>query len=130
MNVSKLRLMALPFIVLALVACSNTGSYGGNTNSGYGNKEVANDDQTNTAATTVLIQNFTFNPPMLTISAGDAVEFVNEDSAPHTATANNGSFNTDNLTKGQSKTVVFSDPGTFEYFCAIHPNMKGTVVVQ
>jgi plastocyanin len=79
---------------------------------------------------TVTIKNFAFSPASLDISAGDNVTFVNEDGAPHTATANDGSFDTGRLSSGQSATVTFNSAGEFAYFCQFHPNMKATIVVQ
>ncbi|MEJ6401669.1 cupredoxin domain-containing protein [Yoonia sp. 2307UL14-13] len=78
---------------------------------------------------TVAIRDFAFAPANLTISAGDTVRFVNEDSAPHTATADNGSFDTGRLSGGQAASLKFSSAGTFSYFCAVHPNMKGSITV-
>lgn len=77
----------------------------------------------------VQIANFAFSPANLTISAGDSVTFTNADSAPHTATADNGSFDTGRLSGGQSATLTFSAAGTYSYFCAVHPNMKGVITV-
>jgi len=78
----------------------------------------------------VLIKNFAFEPADLTINAGDSVEFINEDSAPHTATADNGSFDTGNLRRGQKATLTFATAGTYSYFCAVHPRMKGSLTVN
>ena len=75
------------------------------------------------------ISNFRFNPASLTIHVGDTVTWTNQDSVQHTATANNHSFDTGLLKKGQSASHTFSAAGTFTYFCAVHPYMKGTVVV-
>ncbi len=78
----------------------------------------------------VTIKNFSFEPANLTINAGDTVVFTNEDGAPHTATANNGSFDTGNLRRGQNASLTFSAAGTYAYFCEIHPNMKGSITVN
>ena len=80
-------------------------------------------------AKTVEISGFKFSPANLSVKAGDTVQFVNMDGAPHTATAKDGSFDTGRLGKGQSKAVTFSKKGTFDYFCAVHPNMKGKITV-
>lgn len=82
------------------------------------------------ASHTVRITNFTFEPANLTIAAGDSVTFVNEDSAPHTATADSGAFDTGNLGRGQSATLTFNGGGSFAYFCQIHPRMRGTLTVS
>ena len=78
----------------------------------------------------VKIKGFAFEPANLSINAGDSVVFTNEDSAPHTATADNGSFNTGRLDRGQAATLTFSGTGTFSYFCEFHPNMKAAITVS
>ena len=80
-------------------------------------------------ATSVPIKDFAFKPASVTVSVGDTVTWTNQDQAPHTATANDGSFDTGNLDKGQSGSHTFSKAGTFAYICSVHPSMKGTVVV-
>ena len=80
-------------------------------------------------AHTVTISNFAFQPASLTISAGDSVTFVNEDSAPHTATDTGGAWDTGRLARGQSRTFTFNAAGSFNYFCAIHPSMTATLTI-
>lgn len=81
------------------------------------------------AATGVTIQNFAFAPQAVTVPAGTTITWTNEDSAPHTATALDGAFDTGTLKQGHSSTITFAKAGTFSYICSIHPFMKGTVVV-
>ncbi len=75
------------------------------------------------------IADYSFTPATLTVHVGDTVTWTNNGPAPHTATANNGSFNTGTLQKGQSASHTFTQAGTFAYICTIHPFMHGTVVV-
>lgn len=77
----------------------------------------------------VTIADFSFTPFTITVNVGGTVLWSNNGPSDHTATANNGSFNTGVLKKGQSASVTFHLPGTFDYHCAIHPFMHGTVVV-
>ena len=79
--------------------------------------------------TTVTIADFSFTPASITIHVGDTVTWTNHGPSAHTATANNGSFNTGVLQKGQSASHTFTTAGTFAYICSIHPFMHGTVVV-
>ena len=79
---------------------------------------------------TVTIKGFAFEPANLAIAVGDSVTFTNEDGAPHTATADNGAFDTDRLDRGQSATLTFGSAGSFSYFCAFHPNMKGSIEIS
>lgn len=76
------------------------------------------------------IEGFAFKPATINVSVGDTVTFTNRDGAPHTATAVNGSFRTGTLRRGQSESITFNSAGTYAIFCAIHPAMKGTVVVK
>ena len=78
----------------------------------------------------VTIADFSFSPASLTIDQGDTVTWVNNGPTPHSATANNGSFNTGILKKGQSASHTFDQAGTYSYYCQPHPYMKATIVVQ
>jgi plastocyanin len=78
----------------------------------------------------VSISGFAFHPPTVTVNVGDTVTWTNKDSIAHTATANNGSFDTEAIGPGSSDSVTFNSAGTFGYHCEIHPSMHGTVVVE
>jgi plastocyanin len=80
-------------------------------------------------AVSVSIHDFTFDPGTITIQPGTTVTWTNNDSATHTATADDGSFDSGNLATGQSFSMTFDTPGTYTYHCAIHPNMTATIVV-
>lgn len=77
---------------------------------------------------TVTIQGFAFSPAALTVAAGDTVTFVNQDSAPHTATG--GGFDTGRLNKGQSAKVTIGAAGEFAYKCNFHPSMTGVITAN
>ena len=78
----------------------------------------------------VEIEGFQFQPAELTIARGASVTWKNRDSAPHTATADDMSWNTTRLAGGtDSAPIVFDTAGTFPYFCEVHPTMTGTIVV-
>jgi plastocyanin len=77
----------------------------------------------------VTMINFAFSPASVTVNVGDTVTWTNQDDAPHNATANDGSFKTPDINKGQSASHTFNSPGTFSYICTIHPNMHGTIRV-
>lgn len=80
-------------------------------------------------AKTVKIAGFAFKPGTVTVSRGTTVTFSNSDSAPHTATRR-GSFDTGRIGPGGAKSVKLSRKGTFSYLCAIHPSMRGKIVVK
>lgn len=75
------------------------------------------------------ITDFKYKPVTLTVKAGSTVTWVNNDSAPHTATAA-GDFDTGTLKQGDKKTLKLAKPGTYAYICEFHPFMKATVVVR
>ncbi len=83
-------------------------------------------------ANTVVIDNFTFDPPVLTVAAGTEVVWVNHDDVPHTATSTvkPRAFDSGALDTDQTFSHVFSAPGEYEYFCAVHPHMTGRVIVK
>lgn len=78
----------------------------------------------------VAISGFAFAPETVTVSVGDTVTWSNSDAANHTATADDGSFDTGTISSGSTKSVTFSAAGTFAYHCTIHASMTATVVVQ
>lgn len=82
------------------------------------------------ATVEVTIQGMKFDPADLAIKAGDTVTFTNQDGVPHTATADDGSFDTGRLTRGKSASLTFSAKGSYAYHCAVHPTMKGKITVS
>jgi plastocyanin len=78
----------------------------------------------------VPIREFLYVPNPLEISRGTTVTWTNEDSTPHTATATEGAFDSAYMAQGDTWSFTFDAPGTFDYFCAFHPLMRATVVVQ
>jgi plastocyanin len=77
----------------------------------------------------VVIQDFAFAPKTATINAGESVTWLNIDAFNHTATSDNGAFDTGAIPAGGNKTVSFSLAGSYAYHCSIHPTMKGTILV-
>jgi plastocyanin len=71
-----------------------------------------------------------FQPDAIEVGVGDSVTWTNDDSEGHTVTANDGSFNSGIMTVGDEFSTTFETAGTFDYFCAIHPEMTGTVTVS
>jgi plastocyanin len=71
-----------------------------------------------------------YNPNPIAIAVGGTVTWMNNDSIAHTSTGNNGEWDSGAVTPGASFSKTFASAGTFQYHCAIHPNMVGTVTVQ
>ena len=79
----------------------------------------------------VTIQNFAFSPADVTAKVGDTITWTNNDSTGHTATVKgNESCTTPTLGNGASGSITFSQAGTYDFFCKIHPNMTGKITVS
>jgi plastocyanin len=71
-----------------------------------------------------------YAPVEVSISAGDTVEWLNRDGERHTVTALDGAFDSGLMARGMTYALDFEVPGTFEYGCTIHPEMRGRVIVS
>lgn len=81
----------------------------------------------------IAIKNFAFSPAILTIKTGTTVTWMNQDGAVHQIASDPGTpvaFNSGLLDTGKSYPFTFTQPGTYTYFCTVHPSMKGTIIVQ
>jgi plastocyanin len=83
-----------------------------------------------TSGPTVHIKDFAYHPASLTVAPGTTVKFVNDDGEAHTVTAVDKSFDSAGMDSGDAWTHTFTKPGTYAYFCALHPYMKGTIIVR
>src|SRR5690349_13818526 len=81
-------------------------------------------------ANEIVIQNFAFEPSTLTVKVGEKVTWVNRDDEPHTATATDKRFNSKTLENGDRFSTEFTAPGTYKYYCALHPKMTGQIIVK
>ena len=90
-------------------------------------RQEASDEPSDTQ---VSIQNMQFSPATITIKAGESVTWQHNDVAPHVVKANDGGFSSDNLSRGQTFSQTFEQPGIYNYYCALHPSMRGEVVVE
>jgi len=77
------------------------------------------------ADTEVLIDQFTFTPQRFTVKAGTTVTWINEDDVPHTIASSSKLFKSKALDTGDKFSFTFTTPGTYEYFCSVHPHMMG-----
>ncbi|MGH7187976.1 MAG: cupredoxin domain-containing protein [Acetobacteraceae bacterium] len=80
----------------------------------------------------VVIDQHMFMPAMITIHPGDKVTWINKDSDPHSVFSDDRgkTFRSDVLDTGDSFSLAFAHPGTFGYYCSVHPYMQGTIVVK
>jgi plastocyanin len=78
----------------------------------------------------VNIDEFAFAPQHATVKAGTTVTWINEDDAPHTVASSSKLFKSKALDTGDKFSFTFTTPGTYEYFCSLHPHMMGAIVVE
>ena len=78
----------------------------------------------------VTIDNYTFTPKELTIPAGTQVTWTNKDDVPHTVVSVDKKFKSKALDTGEAFSFTFTDPGTYAYYCSIHPTMTAKVIVK
>lgn len=80
--------------------------------------------------TDVKIDNFSFTPSTVTVSAGTTVRWTNRDDIPHTVASDDNTFKSNALDTDDEFSYTFTKPGTYSYFCSLHPKMTGKIVVQ
>ena len=99
--------------------------------SGCSQQEV-DTQRTNQEPNTVIIKDFAFMPQKLSVDAGTMVTWKHDDKVIHDVAATNplGSFTSENMQRGDKFTITFSEPGEYEYYCSIHPSMKGKIIVK
>src|SRR5882762_7727625 len=85
---------------------------------------------TPSTANQVAVENFSFQPGTLTIKAGTTVTWVNHDDEPHTVNENNKTFKSGTLDTDAKFSYKFTSPGTYSYFCSLHPRMTGQIIVK
>ena len=78
----------------------------------------------------IKIDNFTYGPAELTVPVGTTVMWANHDDIPHTVVSTDKVFKSKVLDTDEKFSYTFSKPGTYPYFCSVHPKMTGKVIVQ
>jgi len=127
-----MRLVALGGLVLAVAACgpaAATTTPAGSVVPPAGAGAAPASAAAAGAGAAIKIVDFNFDPSTITVKAGTTVTWTNSGTAPHTVTADDGSFSSQSLATGGTFQQAFATPGTFAYHCAIHPSMKASVVV-
>jgi plastocyanin len=77
------------------------------------------------------IKDFAFNPPTITVKSGEQITWINRDEEPHTVVSVEKQFKKSTaLDTDQEFTITAGAPGTYTYFCSVHPKMTGTIVVE
>jgi plastocyanin len=93
--------------------------------------EMKNDASTSDKQNRIEIKDFAFNPQTITVKSGEKVIWINRDEEPHTVVSVGKQFKKSTaLDTDQEFTITAGAPGTYEYFCSVHPKMTGTIVVE
>jgi plastocyanin len=109
--------IGLLFLAVGIAALSNDGS-----------RAVAGDNETQ--GTKITIDNFSFTPAEVTVPVGATVTWVNHDDVPHTVVSNDKKFKSKALDTDDTFSFTFSQAGTYEYYCSVHPKMTAKVTVK
>jgi plastocyanin len=87
-------------------------------------------DSTSSKQNTIEIKDFAFNPQTITVKSGQTITWINRDEEPHTVVSVEKQFKKSSaLDTDQTFTITTGAPGTYTYFCSVHPKMTGTIVV-
>ena len=115
----RLRVITLVVVIAAVLAACGTSD---------DDLQRTAAPATGTAAATVVIDDMAFSPETVEISAGDTLAWVWRDSATHDVAFDDGVASPKQTSGSRQRT--FTQPGTYDYVCTLHPNMRGTVVVR
>ena len=92
---------------------------------------TSSDDESAAPSSRVDITAMQFQPAAIRVKAGETVTWVNQEAMPHTITSSSGDLlASDRLGRGGSYAHTFTDPGTYTYYCSLHPSMIGEVIVE
>jgi plastocyanin len=131
-------LLALIIIIIIIIAAGvyiySTQSSRTNVQTGVNNssnQSIGNNSSNMTsAATTITIQNMTFNPDKITVRSGTNIQWINNDNTQHQIMSDTGSFQSNILNPGDSYNFFFAKTGIYGYHDALNPTVTGTIIVQ
>jgi plastocyanin len=124
-----MRLRASAAVLLAVLA-AGCGSSSSNNNSSMTNPSPSNGATVTIVSGARSLTTTAYSPNPISVSVGTTIMWVNNDSTAHTATSNNGAFDTGAISAGGSFSKQFSTAGSFPYHCSFHPGMVATINVQ
>ena len=125
-------LVSLLIVIIAISGCTQNQQINSNKKESSLVTDTQTINQPQIEGTyNIEISNFAFNPSEIKIKKGETVVWINRDSAPHTVTSDSGNeINSPQLSNEQVYSHLFSNTGTFNYYCSVHPSMKATVIVE
>jgi len=93
--------------------------------------EMTDGGKSDTGQNKIEIKDFAFNPQTITVKSGEKITWINRDEEPHTVVSVEKQFKKSSaLDTDQEFTVIAGAPGTYTYYCSVHPKMTGTIVVK
>jgi plastocyanin len=96
----------------------------------FSTTQIARAADANPSGAEIKIDNFTFAPQTVTVQVGTKITWTNSDDIPHTVVSSDNSFKSKTLDTDEKFSFTPTKPGTYSYFCSIHPKMTATVVVE
>ena len=115
---SKIKIAALLCGISSLPLFAYAGDMKNTGSSGAGENKIE-------------IKDFAFNPQTITVKSGEKITWINRDEEPHAVVSVGKKFQrSPGLDTDQEFSIIAGAPGTYEYFCSVHPKMTGTIVVQ
>jgi plastocyanin len=127
MGTARLLPLLACLLLVAMAGLAGCGSDGGG---GYGSSRDSTAGSSG-AARSVSIEDFIYEPASVVVPQGTKLTFTNHDSSPHTATSTeSGAFESGTIKEDRTGSITLEKPGTFSYYCAFHPFMKGKIVVE
>jgi len=92
--------------------------------------QIARAAEEKNAAASITIDNFSFTPKEVTVAVGTTITWVNHDDVPHTVVSPDKKFRSKALDTDDQFSFTFTDAGTYNYFCSVHPIMTGKIIVK
>ena len=93
--------------------------------------EMKDTDSIATGGNRIEIKDFAFNPQTITVKSGEKITWINRDEEPHTIVSVEKQFKKSSaLDTDQEFTITAGPPGTYTYYCSVHPKMTGTIVIE
>jgi plastocyanin len=119
--------MVLVGLAVSLIGCGGGGTDSTSSGSSSGAKAAAPSQ----SAEAVTISEYEYAPASIAVPVGAVVKITNTDSTAHTLTSKeSGVFESGPIEPGKTGQIKLEKPGTFAYYCAFHPFMKGTITVE
>ncbi len=123
----RTSLIFITIILTALLGVAILVSADGHASNSH---QVVSNQTATSQASTITIDNFSFVPTTVTVAAGTTVTWTNSDDVPHTIVSDNKIFKSKVLDTDEKFSYMFTKPGTYPYFCSVHPKMTANIVVQ